>query len=176
MSAKSTESPLASAGALVAIPALAAAGAIIVGGRISDRLGGHHRKVIVPSMTAAAAALLLMAFSTSITGFVVFGTLASVAVSLCYMPILAVPMGGLAAEDVGVGSAVIVFGGQVADTAAPPVIGALADAFSFKVAFASLVLGAAIAAVMALLTPQDAASVRTATGVSDLPTPAKDHS
>ncbi|MEU2672801.1 MFS transporter [Streptomyces sp. NPDC007164] len=168
--------PLASAGALVAIPALAAAGAIIVGGRISDRLGGHHRKVIVPSMTVAAAALLLMAFSTSLTGFVVFGTLASVAVSLCYMPVLAVPLGGLAAEDVGVGSAVIVFGGQVAGMAAPPVIGALADAFSFKVAFASLVLGAAIATVMALLTPQDAASFRTATGVSDLPTPVKDHS
>ncbi|MEU9998363.1 MFS transporter [Streptomyces sp. NPDC050848] len=167
---------LASAGALVAIPALAAAGAIVVGGRLSDRLGGHHRKVIVPSMTVAAAALLLMAFSASLTGFIVFGTLASVAVSLCYMPIFAVPLSGLAPEQVGVGSAVIVFGGQVAGMVAPPVIGALADAFSFQVAFASLVLGVAIATAMALLTPQDAASFRAATGVSDLPAPVKEHS
>ncbi|MGW6155545.1 MFS transporter [Streptomyces sp. NPDC055144] len=167
--------PLASVGALVAIPALAAAGAIVVGGRLSDRFGGHHRKVIVPSMTVTAAALLLMALSTSLTGFVVFGTLASVAASLCYMPIFAVPLGGLAAEDVGVGSAVIILGGQVAGMAVPPVIGALADAFSFRVAFAFLILGAAIAMVMALLTPQDSASFRTATGASDLPVPAKEH-
>ncbi|MGW6400715.1 MFS transporter [Streptomyces sp. NPDC055134] len=168
--------PLASVGALVAIPALAAAGAIVIGGRLSDRFGGHHRKVIVPSMTVTAAALLLMTLSTSLTGFVVFGTLASVAASLCYMPIFAVPLGGLAAEDVGVGSAVIILGGQVAGLAVPPVIGVLADAFSFRVAFASLMLGAAIATVMALLTPQDAASFRTATGASDLPAPAKEHS
>ncbi|MEV6251236.1 MFS transporter [Streptomyces sp. NPDC051742] len=167
---------LARAGALAAIPALAAAGAIVVGGRLSDRFGGHHRKVIVPGMTVASAALLLMAFSPSLTGFVAFGTLASVAVSLCYMPVFAVPLSGLAPEQVGVGSAVIVLGGQVAGMVAPPVVGMLADAFSFQVAFASLVLGAAIATVMALLTPQDAASFRTATGVSDLPAPAKAHS
>lgn len=127
-------------------------------------------------MTVAAVTLLFMVFSPSLTGFVVFGTFASVAVSLCYMPILAVPLGGLAAEDIGVGSGAIVFGGQVAGMVAPPVIGALADAFSFKVAFASLVLGAAIAAVMALLTPQDTASFRAATGLPDLPAPAKEHS
>ncbi|WP_086823915.1 MFS transporter [Streptomyces sp. NRRL B-24572] len=167
---------LTTAGALVAVPALAAAGAIVLGGRISDRLGGHHRKVIVPGMTVATVALLLVAFSSSLTGFVVFGTLASVAVALCYMPILAVPLSGLAPEQVGVGSAVIVLGGQAAGMVVPPAVGALADAFSFQVAFASLVLGAGIAAVMALLTPQDAASFRTATGASHLPEPAKESS
>ncbi|MFI8509524.1 MFS transporter [Streptomyces sp. NPDC085460] len=166
---------LATAGTLVAVPALAAAGAIVAGGRISDRLGGHHRKVIVPAMAVASAMLLLTAYSSSLTGFVVFGTLASVAVSLCYMPVLAVPLSGLAPEQVGVGSAVVVLGGQVAGMAVPPVVGALADAFSYQVAFASLVLGAVIAAVMALLTPQDAASFRTATGASPLPAPAEEH-
>ncbi|MFJ6619663.1 MFS transporter [Kitasatospora sp. NPDC091335] len=165
---------LTAAGALMAVPALAAAGATVIGGRISDRLGGHHRKVILPAMTVAALALLLVAFSSSLTGFVVFGTVASVAVSLCYMPVFAVPLSGLAPERVGVGSAVIVLGGQVAGMAAPPLVGALADAFSFRVAFASLVLGAGIAAAMALLTPQDAASFRTATGASGLPEPAKE--
>ncbi|MFE4793567.1 MFS transporter [Streptomyces sp. NPDC057908] len=149
---------LTSAGALVAIPALGAAAATIVGGRLADRFEGHHRKVIVPGMTVAALALLLMAFSASIVGFIVFGTLAIFAASLCYMPIFAVPLRSLAPEQAGVGSAVIVFGGQVAGMIAPPVMGVLADAFSFQVAFAFLVLGAVIAAVMAVATPQDTTS------------------
>ncbi|MFI5768328.1 MFS transporter [Streptomyces sp. NPDC051658] len=149
---------LTSAGALVAIPALGAAAATIVGGRLADRFEGHHRKVIVPGMTVAALALLLMAFSASIVGFIVFGTLAIFAASLCYMPIFAVPLRSLAPEHVGVGSAVIVFGGQVAGMVAPPVMGVLADTFSFQVAFAFLVLGAVIAAVMAVATPQDTTS------------------
>ncbi|MFG2628459.1 MFS transporter [Streptomyces sp. NPDC048473] len=149
---------LTSAGALVAIPALGAAAATIVGGRLSDRLEGHHRKVIVPGMAVSALALLLMAFSASLVGFIVFGTLAVFAASLCYMPIFAVPLRSLAPEHVGVGSAVIVFGGQVAGMIAPPVMGVLADTFSFQVAFAFLVLGAVIAAAMAIATPQDTTS------------------
>ncbi|MEU5951135.1 MFS transporter [Streptomyces sp. NPDC047525] len=149
---------LTSAGALVAVPALAAAVATVIGGRLADRLEGHHRKVIVPAMAVAAAALLLMAFSPTLVGFVVFGTLATFAASLCYMPIFAVPLRSLAPEHVGVASAMIVFGGQVAGMVAPPVMGVLADAFSFEVAFAFLVFGAAVAAVMAVVTPQDTAS------------------
>ncbi|MEV4939183.1 MFS transporter [Streptomyces zaomyceticus] len=155
---------LTSAGALVAVPALGAALATVVGGRISDRLGGHHRTVIVPGMAVAAVALLLMANAPSVTGFVVFGTVAVFAASLAYMPIFAVPLAGLAPAYVGVGSAVVIFGGQVAGMVAPPVMGALADAFSFQVAFGFLVLGAVIAAVMACLTPQDAAAFRAAAG------------
>ncbi|MFF0477752.1 MFS transporter [Streptomyces sp. NPDC004284] len=170
--------PLASAGALMAVPALGAAAATILGGRISDRLGGHHRKVIVPGMTAAGIFLLLMAFSDSLTGFAVFGTLAVFSASLGYMPIFSVPLRGLAPEHVGAGSAVIVFGGQVAGMVAPPVMGLLADAISFRAAFAFLVLGAVIAALTALLTPQDAASFRAVTGplgeASDRPSSAKE--
>ena len=153
---------LTAAGALVAVPALGAAAATVVGGRLSDRLGGHHRKVIVPGMSVSAVALLLMANTPSLTGFVVFGTLAVFAASLAYMPIFAVPMSGLTPECVGVGGAVIIVGGQVAGIVAPPVMGALADAFSFQVAFGFLVLGAVIAAVMSCLTPQDATAFRAA--------------
>ncbi|MCX5393989.1 MFS transporter [Streptomyces sp. NBC_00094] len=153
---------LTAAGALVAIPALGAALATVLGGRLSDRLGGHHRKVIVPGMTVSAVALLLMANTPSLTGFVVFGTLAIFAASLAYMPIFAVPLAGLTPEYVGVGGAVVIVGGQVAGIVAPPVMGALADAFSFQVAFGFLVLGAAIAAVMSCLTPQDATAFRAA--------------
>ncbi|WP_329124350.1 MFS transporter [Streptomyces sp. NBC_01353] len=154
--------PLASAGALVAIPALASALATVVGGRLVDRLGGHHRKIVVPAMTVAAIALPLMSYSASLTGFVVFATVAACAASLAYMPIFAVPLRGLDPRHVGVGSAVIVLGGQIAGMVAPPVMGVLADAFSFQVAFAFLVLGAVIVAVTSLVTPQDADSFRSA--------------
>ncbi|WP_137991409.1 MFS transporter [Streptomyces vilmorinianum] len=158
---------LTSAGALAAIPALAAALATVVGGRLADRLGGHHRKVILPAMAVAALALPLMAYSASLTGFVAFVTVAACATSLAYMPIFAVPLRGLDPAHVGVGSAVIVLGGQVAGMTAPPVMGVLADTFSFEVAFAFLVLGAVIVAVMSLATPQDAESFRTALGTFD---------
>ncbi|MDJ0384833.1 MFS transporter [Streptomyces sp. G-G2] len=158
--------PLSSAGPLLAIPALGAAVAVVVGGRLSDRLDGHHRKVIVPGMAVAAIALPFMAYSDSFVGFAVFGTLAIVAASLAYMPIFAVPMKGLPPAYVGVGSAVIIVGGQLAGMVTPPLMGVLADAFSFQVAFAFLVLGAVIAAVLAVLTPQDVDSFRAALGAT----------
>ncbi|MEX0173277.1 MFS transporter [Streptomyces sp. LMG1-1-1.1] len=166
---------LTSAGVLLAVPALGAAVATVLGGRLSDRLGGHHRRIIVPGMGVAAVALLLMANTPSLTGFVVFGTVAVFAASLAYMPIFAVPLAGLTPAYVGVGSAVIILGGQVAGMVAPPVMGALADAFSFQVAFGFLVLGAAVAAVMACLTPQDAEAFRAAADRTPRhPSPAKE--
>ncbi|MCU1642541.1 MAG: hypothetical protein JWN03_2816 [Nocardia sp.] len=156
---------LASAGALLAIPAVAAALATVIGGRLSDRLRGQQRKVIVPGMTVAAIALLLMPATASVTGFLVLGTLAIFAASLAYMPIFAVPLRGLPAECVGVGSAIIAVGGQLAGIVAPPLIGLLSDHFSFVFAFAFLVLGAVVAAALAILTPQDAESFRAAIGV-----------
>nr|WP_318218653.1 MFS transporter [Streptomyces sp. SCL15-6] len=153
---------LTSAGVLVAVPSLAAALGTLLGGRLSDRFEGHHRKVIVPAMSVAAPALCLMALSPSLTGAIACGTIAVFAASLCYMPIFAVPLRSLTPELVGVGSAVIVFGGQVAGMVVPPVLGALADAVSFEAAFAVLALGPAIAAVLALVTPQDTESFNAA--------------
>ncbi|MFF8878286.1 MFS transporter [Streptomyces flaveolus] len=153
---------LTSAGVLVAVPSLAAALGTLLGGRLSDRFEGHHRKVIVPAMSVAAPALCLMALSPSLAGSIACGTIAVFAASLCYMPIFAVPLRSLAPELVGVGSAVIVFGGQVAGMVVPPVLGALADAVSFEVAFAVLALGPAVAAVLALVTPQDTQSFNAA--------------
>ncbi|MEU6099932.1 MFS transporter [Streptomyces flaveolus] len=153
---------LTSAGVLVAVPSLAAALGTLLGGRLSDRFEGHHRKVIVPAMSVAAPALCLMALSPSLSGSIACGTIAVFAASLCYMPIFAVPLRSLAPELVGVGSAVIVFGGQVAGMVVPPVLGALADAVSFEVAFAVLALGPAVAAVLALFTPQDTESFNAA--------------
>ncbi|WP_399930938.1 MFS transporter [Streptomyces kanamyceticus] len=149
---------LTSAGVFVAVPSLAAALGTLLGGRLSDRFEGHHRKVVVPAMSVAAPALCLMALSPGLIGSVACGTIAVFAASLCYMPIFAVPMRSLAPELVGVGSAVIVFGGQVAGMVVPPVLGLIADAVSFEAAFAVLALGPVVAAVLALVTPQDTES------------------
>ncbi|GGQ85442.1 MFS transporter [Streptomyces flaveolus] len=166
---------LTSAGVLVAVPSLAAALGTLLGGRLSDRFEGHHRKVILPAMSVAAPALCLMALSPSLTGAIACGTIAVLAASLCYMPIFAVPLRSLTPELVGVGSAIIVFGGQVAGMVAPPVLGVIADAVSFEAAFAVLAIGPVITAVLALLTPQDTESFTTAvhrrTPLADTPLP-----
>ncbi|MDI3409020.1 MFS transporter [Streptomyces cavernicola] len=153
---------LTSAGVLVAVPSLAAALGTLLGGRLSDRFEGHHRKVILPAMSVAAPALCLMAVLPSLAGAIVCGTIAVFAASLCYMPIFAVPLRSLAPELVGVGSAIVVFGGQVAGMVVPPVLGVIADAVSFEAAFAVLALGPVITAVLAMLTPQDTESFTTA--------------
>ncbi|MFI6942462.1 MFS transporter [Streptomyces sp. NPDC050418] len=163
--------PITSLGPVLALPGLAAASATVIGGRLSDRFEGHHRKVIVPSMAVVAITLPLAANSASFTGFVAFGTVAIFCASLCYMPIFAVPMRALPSAYVGMGSAVLLLGGQVAGMVAPPVMGMIADALSFEAAFAFLVLGAVIALVMSLLTPQDSDSFRAALGMPLHPSP-----
>ncbi|MFD3745388.1 MFS transporter [Nocardia sp. NPDC058633] len=161
--------PLTSAGVLLAVPALATAVAVVIGGRLADRLEGNQRLVIVPGMTVSALALILMADSGSLAAFVAFASVAMFAASLAYMPIFAVPLRALPAEYLGVGSAVIIVGGQLAGMVTPPVVGVIADHLSFEVAFGFLVLGAVIAAVMAIITPQNAASFRAAIGVPEVP-------
>ncbi|MEV0171997.1 MFS transporter [Streptomyces sp. NPDC050803] len=153
---------LTSAGLLTVFPVAGGAAATIIGGRLVDRLEGHHRKIIVPGMALTALSLPLMAYSTSLTWFVLFGTLAVTSAALTYMPIFAVPLRGLPTEYVGVGSAVIVVGGQIAGMATPPVMGVIADTLSFEAAFAFLALGALLAAVMAVATPQTADALRAA--------------
>ncbi|MGY0489474.1 MFS transporter [Streptomyces sp. WG-D5] len=146
---------LGAAGALMAIPALAAALATVVGGRMVDGTGGRHRRIVVPAMAVAAVTLPVMAYASSVALFIVLGTVAVFSAALCYMPIMAVPIRSLSAQHIGVASGIMVFGGQLAGVAAPAVMGVLADAFSFHAAFAFLALGALIAAAGACLTPQD---------------------
>ncbi|WP_405497236.1 MFS transporter [Nocardia sp. NBC_00511] len=172
--------PLTTAGPLMAIPALGAALATIVGGRLSDRLAGNHRLVIVPAMTVAAIALLVLSQTSSFAGFAVCSTIAVFSASLAYMPIYAVPMRSLPPAYVGVGSSIIGFGGQLAGMVSPAAMGVLADRFSFQAAFGFLVVGAVIAAVMAVFTPQDTESFLAATvfpGDRNIDTaPAAEHS
>ncbi|MGV9789574.1 MFS transporter [Streptomyces sp. NPDC003435] len=149
---------LTRAGAIALVPALASTVAAIVGGRLADRLSGRHRLVVVPAMAVTAVGVLLLTGAESMGAFVTWLTLAAVGAGLSYMPIFAVPLRSLPAELAGAGSGMIIFGGQLAGVVAPVAMGALADAFSFQAAFALLGLGALLAAVMAVTTPQSTES------------------
>lgn len=146
---------LTTVGLLTAVPALASVAGTLLGGRWSDLLGGHHQRIMLPGMAVGTACLILMAFVPGLGMFVVLATVAVFAVSLTYMPIYALPMRSLPGEHAGTGTGVIVFGGQVAGMVAPPLLGLLADALSFRTAFAFLSVGAVIAVAAALRTPRD---------------------
>nr|WP_202539420.1 MFS transporter [Streptomyces sp. SID8379] len=162
---------LTSAGALSVIPAGAAAVAVIVGGRLADRLEGRQRLIVVPSMSVAAIALILMATAPTTSAFIAWMSVATAASSLSYMPVYAVPLRSLPPELTGAGAGLITFGGQFAGVVAPTAMGLLADAAGFGAAFGFLVLGAVLAAVLAVVTPQDSASFRRSLGLPEPPSP-----
>jgi predicted MFS family arabinose efflux permease len=135
-------------------PAACAGVAVVLGGRLSDRLAGRHRLIVVPAMACCAVLLVGLAYVTSTVGFVLLLTGASTCAAVCYMPIFAVPLRGLPAESTGSASALISFGGQLAGVVAAPAMGWLVDHYSYRAAYLSLVLGAALAIVLALGTPQ----------------------
>ncbi|MEU8517452.1 MFS transporter [Kitasatospora sp. NPDC048722] len=145
---------LTGAGAAALVPAVVSALAAVAGGRLADRLGGRHGLVVAPAMAVTSVGVLLMTSVHSPAAFVGWLTLAAAGAGLSFMPIFAVPMRSLPAELAGAGSGMIIFGGQLAGVVAPVVMGALADAVSFRAAFAFLVVGATLAAVLSLTTPQ----------------------
>ncbi|QNS04374.1 MFS transporter [Streptomyces xanthii] len=153
---------LTSAGALAVLPAGVATVAVIVGGRLADRFAGHQRKVVVPAMAVSSIALLLMATASGTAAFVAWMTVAIGAASLSYMPVFAVPLRSLPPALTGAAAGLITFGGQLGGVVAPTAMGLLADAAGFTAAFGFLVLGAVLAAVLSVFTPQDSLSFRRA--------------
>ncbi|MGC4946965.1 MFS transporter [Streptomyces sp. DT224] len=151
---------LSSAGALAVVPAAAATASVIIGGRLADRLQGQQRRIVVPSMSVASVALVLMATASTTALFILWMTVAVAAASLSYMPVYAVPLRSLPPELAGAGAGLITFGGQCAGVIAPTAMGVLADRLGFGAAFGFLVLGAVLAGVVAVVTPQDSASFR----------------
>lgn len=163
---------LTSAGALAVIPAAAAVVSVVVGGRLSDRLRGGQRRIVVPSMSVAALALILMATAPTTVTFVLWMTVATAAASLTYMPVFAVPLRSLPTGLTGAGAGLITFGGQLAGVVAPTVMGVLADHAGFGAAFGFLVLGAVLAAVLSVVTPQDSETFRRSLGLPESAGPA----
>ncbi|MGD6743575.1 MFS transporter [Streptomyces sp. BH106] len=164
---------LTSAGALSILPAGAAAVAIIVGGRLTDRFAGNQRRIVVPAMAVSSIALLLMATASGTVAFIGWMTVAIAAASLSYMPIFAVPLRSLPPELTGAAAGLITFGGQAGGVVAPTAMGLLADSAGFGAAFGFLVVGAVLAAVLACVTPQTTLTFRRALRLPDAsePTP-----
>jgi MFS family permease len=142
------------AGLVSLAPTLLAAGAAIVGGRLSDKYQGRPARIVVPAMTAAAVLLVVLPLTGSLAGFVVVATLISAVTGLCYMPCFSVPLRSLPPALTGAASGIILFGGQLAGIVVPTVFGHIVDAASYRVAFWSLALGPVLAVVAVTLLPQ----------------------
>ena len=154
------------AGFLISIPSFVAAAATIAGGVVFDRFFHHEpRRLIVPAMVVTGVFLWLMMHAGTAGGFVLFESLGEAAMFLTFMPIFGLPLRLLPREVAGAASGAINFGGQAAGAITPVVMGALADAFSFTVAFMFLLFGVVLAIASALVTPQTRQAFMTTMGM-----------
>lgn len=143
-------------GILVAIPSLAAAFGVLIGGWLFDRHIHHrHREVIITCSLLNAVFLVFMVLSRDPILFTVFLTLGTFigGGGIAFLVIFGLPLRMLPGAVTGSGSAMVNFGGQVAGVLIPVIMGFLADVFSFKVAFAALIVACVGSAVAAWRTP-----------------------
>jgi sugar phosphate permease len=146
---------IAAAGMLTSIPFFVGTVATVAGGRAFDRFFHNQpRRLIVPAMALTAVFLWFMIHAPTVERFVLFESLAAAALYSCFMPIFGLPLRLLPQGVVGAGGGLVNFGGQLAGAITPFVMGALVDRFSFTAGFAFLFLGAGLAIVSSILTPQ----------------------
>ena len=156
---------LTGAGLLSGVPWLGAAISMVLGGVIFDRwLRGNHRRVVIPVMLVTAVLLILMVRAETAAEFIVWETCGTLVMYLAYMQIFGLPLRMLPARYAGVGGGMVNFGGQFAGAVSPFVMGYLAETISYEAAFSFLVVGAAIAILGALVTPQTPEAFRAALG------------
>ncbi|WP_067723278.1 MFS transporter [Nocardia yamanashiensis] len=141
-----------------------AAGAVgvVLGARLSDRLGGRARLIVAPAMTVVVALLFLLPRVQSFPLFIVTASVMGLVASLCYMPAFAVPLRALPSSFLGVATGVIIFGGQLAGVLSPLAFGVVTDHVSYTTAFEVMALGPLVAIVAAFLVPQSAEAFRAA--------------
>ncbi|QIS14213.1 MFS transporter [Nocardia arthritidis] len=149
--------------ALTVLPstALGAVG-VVVGARLSDRLGGRPRLIVVPAMTVVAALLFVLPRTGSTVVFGVVAAALTAVAGLCYMPAFSVVLRALPSTLIGSASAVILFGGQLAGVVAPAVFGVIIDRASYTTAFEALVIAALMTVIAAVCVPQTARAFRAA--------------
>ncbi|MGV9412927.1 MFS transporter [Nocardia sp. NPDC003693] len=149
--------------AVAAVPStLAAAAGVVIGARMSDRLGGRPRVIVVPSMVFTAVMLLVLPRLEWFPAFVVAGTVMSLVAGLAFMPAFSVPLRALPSAYMGAASGVIIFGGQLAGVVSPLAFGIVTDHLSYTSAFAVMIVGPVLAIIAATLVPQTADEFRAA--------------
>lgn len=145
---------LGTSAVLLALPALAIAIGTYVGGRLTDRLGGATARIVTPAMVASLASIVVMATTESLAVFVILECIAVFGCGVCIVPVVSVPLKALPTEMSGTAFSIVNFGGQMAGVVAPLAMGILLDAFGYTAAFLFLAVGAALAAVLAVVAPQ----------------------
>ncbi|GAB4583650.1 MFS transporter [Nocardia sp. IFM 10818] len=147
--------------AFAAVPStLGAAAGVVIGARMSDRLGGRPRVIVVPSMAFTALMLFILPRIEYFPLFVVAGTAMTLVAGMAMMPAFSVPLRALPSAYIGAATGVIIFGGQLAGALSPFTFGVVTDHFSYTTAFATMAVGPALAIVAALLVPQTAEAFR----------------
>lgn len=145
---------LGTSAVLLALPALAIAIGTYVGGRLTDRLGGATARIVTPAMVVSLASIVVMATTESLAVFVILECIAVFGCGVCIVPVVSVPLKALPTEMSGTAFSIVNFGGQMAGVVAPLAMGMLLDAFGYTAAFLFLAVGAALAAVLAVVAPQ----------------------
>ncbi|UGT41393.1 MFS transporter [Nocardia yamanashiensis] len=154
--------------AIAAVPStLAAAAGVVLGARLSDRLGGHPRLLVVPAMMLTSILLFVLPRVGFFPLFVLTGSVMTFLAGLAFMPAFAVPLRALPSSYIGAATGVIIFGGQLAGVLSPLLFGVVTDHASYTTAFESMAIGPALSIVAALLVPQTAAAFRAATAAPE---------
>ncbi|WP_182435012.1 MFS transporter [Nocardia seriolae] len=147
--------------AFAAVPTtLAAAVGVVLGARLSDRIGGRPRVIVAPAMAFTAAMLFVLPRAEPFALFVLVGTVMSLVAGLAYMPAFAVPLRSLPSAYIGAATGVIVFGGQLAGVLSPLTFGVVTDHVSYTTAFETMALGPLLALAAAVAVPQTADAFR----------------
>ena len=142
------------AGLASSVPYLIAFASLNGVGWLLDKVGDGRERLFMAIGAAMVIVFLgLMAFATSLLVLMVFWTLSLVGYTAIYGTVFAVPLKHLQDEEVGTASGIINFGGQVAASIGPIVIGFLVSSAkgSFVPAFVFLIT-AGICALMVALT------------------------
>ncbi|MFE2961336.1 MFS transporter [Nocardia tengchongensis] len=147
--------------AFAAVPStLAAAAGVVLGARLSDRIGGRPRVIVVPAMAFTAAMLFVLPRAEAFPLFVLVGTVMSLVAGLAYMPAFSVPLRALPSSYIGAATGVIIFGGQLAGVASPLAFGFITDHVSYTTAFETMAIGPLLALLAATVVPQTADAFR----------------
>ncbi|MEU1204611.1 MFS transporter [Nocardia sp. NPDC005825] len=135
---------LGATSAWMALPTLASAAMTVLGGKLTDLRNGSPRLIAIPAMASAAVLAIVIPYCLHIGLLILCVTVFFGVAALAYMPIFSLAMRNLPTSILGFGSGMILTGGMVGGIVSPTLFGAIAEQFSWHVAFASLAAGPVI--------------------------------